>query len=419
MIQRHLLLRLPEHDGPAGYVLRDSAGNLLMAGEESLEKLAGLGRSVPVPAVRALVPGTRVLLTRATVPTRNPRALQRALPYALEDQLAGDVETLHCVPGPAQAGDAVPVAVVERACMDDWTGRLKGAGLDARALVPETAVLPLDPEGGWLLWLEGDSAWLGIGPGDGIALDRDNAAVLTRMRLEETPADARPARILVVRHGPARASDGALAGPDAFGGVTVVRRDSEIPLLEEIAANLPARPPFNLLVGPFSRREQLSRLWRPWRAAAAIAALFAVVHLIQLHTEIRYMEREQAMLEQRIREIYEAAFPDSQAGGDPRRQMESALARLTRGGAGDAGHDFQVALALVAPVLVETAGFRIQSLRYRPGQMDMDLRLDSLQALDGLKQRLERENRWTVEILSARAQDDYVESRIQLRRAGS
>ena len=418
MIQRNLLLRLPEHEGPVAFVLRDSAGNLLMAGMEPLSKVAEFARSVPVPTLRVLVPGARVLLTRATVPTRNARALQRALPYALEEQLAGDVEALHCVPGPLGADDSVEVAVVERTCMDDWTGRLKDAGLDARAVVPETAVLPLDEEGGWLLWLEADSAWLGIGPGDGLALDRGNAAVMTRMRMEETPVEGRPSRILVVRHGPAREQDRALDAPDAFGEVPVVRRESEETLLEVIAADLPSRPPFNLLVGPYSRREQFGRLWRPWRAAAVIAALFAVVHLIQLNTQIRYMERERAMLDQRMREIYQGAFPGSQAGGDPRRQMESALSQLTRGGS-SSGDDFQAVLAHVAPVLVETAGFRIQSLRYRPGQMDVDLRLDSLQALDGLKQRLESEEQWSVEILSASAQDEYVESRIQLRRVGS
>jgi general secretion pathway protein L len=419
MIQRNLLLRLPEHDGPAAFVLRDSAGNLLMGGSDELSRLAELARSVPVPTVRVLVPGTRVLLTRARVPTRNPRALQRALPYALEDQLAGDVEAVHCVPGPVEEDNTVPVAVVERALMDDWRDRLGTAGLDARALVPETAVLPQDEEGGWLLWLEGDEAWLALGPGDGLALDRDNAAMLVRMRLDETPDGRRPARVMVVCHGPARESDTALDEPGVFGDVPVVRRESEEPLLEAISRQLAPRPPFNLLVGPYGRREQWNHLWRPWRVAVVIAVLWGAVHLIQLHTEIRYMGQEQAILDGRMRDIYQAAFPGSQAGGDPRRQMESALVSLTRGGSDEAGHDFQAALAHVAPVLVEVPGFRVEGLRYRPGQMDLDLRLDSLQALDGLKQRLERGDQWSVEILSASAQDDYVESRIQVRRAGT
>jgi general secretion pathway protein L len=418
MIQRNLLLRLPEHDGPAAFLVRDSLGQVLMTGLEPLPRVAERARGVPVPTVWVLVPGPRVLLTRAKVPTRNARALQRALPFALEEHLAGDVEDLHCVPGLVGPDGMVPVAVVERACMDRWREQLRSAGLDARALVPETAVLPLDEEGGWLLWLEGDEAWLAVGPGEGLALDRDNAAVLTRLRLEETPEEDRPARVVVVRHGPARDSDGELDAPDVLGDVPLVRRLSDEPLLEAIAGKLPARPPFNLLTGPYSRREQLGRLWRPWRAAAVVALAWVAVQVVQVGVEIHRLGQEQAILDERMREVYETAFPGSSAGGDPRRQMESALAGLT-GGAGAEGLDFQAALAHAAPVLVEAPGLRIQSLRYRPGQMDVDLELDSLQALDGLKQQLERDARWSVEILSASARDDRVDSRIQIRREGS
>lgn len=418
--QRTLLLRLPENEGPAAYVVRDSSDRVLMTGEEPLAEVAGRTRGAPVPTVRVLVPGTRVLLTRARVPTRNARALQRALPFALEEQLAGDVEDLHCVPGPPAGDGMVPVAVVERACMDRWREQLREAGIDARALMPETAVLPVDEEeGGWLLWLEGDGAWLAVGPGEGLALDRDNAAVLARMRLEETAEDARPARLLVVRHGPRREADAGFDAPDAFGDVPVVQRESEEPLIEAISRNLPARPPFNLLTGPYSRREQFSRLWRPWRTAAVLLLLWVAVQAVQLGAEIQRLGQEQAILDERMREVYESAFPGSTAGGDPRRQMESALTGVSRGGPEGAGHDFQALLAHAAPVLVEAPGLRIRSLRYRPGQMDMDLELDSLQALDRLKQRLEGEPGWTVEILSASAQDDRVDSRIQIRRGES
>jgi general secretion pathway protein L len=418
MIQRNLLLRLPEHDGPADYLLRDSMGQVLMAGSEPLPRVAERARGVPVPTVWVLVPGPRVLLTRAKVPTRNARALQRALPFALEEHLAGDVEDLHCVPGPVDPDGTVPVAVVARACMDRWREQLRSAGLDARALVPETAVLPLDEEGGWLLWLEGDEAWLAIGPGEGLALDRDNAAVLTRLRLEETPEEDRPARLVVVRHGPARDTDAELDAPDAFGGIALARRVSDEPLLEAVAGRLPARPPFNLLTGPYSRREQLGRLWRPWRAAAVVALAWVAVQVAQVSVEIHRLGQEQAILDERMRDVYEAAFPGSRAGGDPRRQMESALGGLTGAGAAE-GLDFQAALAHAAPVLVGAPGLRIQSLRYRPGEMDVDLELDSLQTLDGLKQRLEQDARWRVEILSATARDDRVDSRIQIRREGS
>ena len=43
----------------------------------------------------ALVPSAHVLLTHAQVPARRASQLLAAVPYALEESLAGDVDDLH------------------------------------------------------------------------------------------------------------------------------------------------------------------------------------------------------------------------------------------------------------------------------------------------------------------------------------
>lgn len=157
----------------------------------------------------------------------------------------------------------------------------------------------------------------------------------------------------------------------------------------------------------------------PWRAAAAVLAAWALIQVALVVVDIQRLERERAALDAQMREIYETAVPGSRAGGDPRRQMESALAgRGREAGAAGAG-DLGEALAHTATVLTRLSGLSIQSLRYRPGQMELDLQLDSLQSLDRLKQELEADAAWAVEIQSASARDDGVESRIQIRRVGS
>jgi len=412
MSQQTLLLRLSGQEGEAAFVLSDEAGTILDAGQAPLAVLAERARGA-IPVV--LAPGEQVLLTRVHVPARNPRALARALPYALEDQLAGDVEALHCVPGPRHEDGSIAVAVVSREHMDLWRERLREAGLDPRSLVPETALLPHEPEA-WLLWLEGDEAWLNTGEGEGMALDRDNAAMLVDMRFRETGEAERPGRLVVMCHGERREPDAAL---DALEGVSVEWRGSEQSLMQVIARQLPSRLPFNLLTGPYSRREQLGRLWRPWRAAAAVLVAWALVQTALVGVEVNRLERERTELDAQMREIYERTLPGSRASGDPRRQMESVLAARARGEAGTGAGDLGDTLGHAAPLLAQVPGLRIQSLRYRPGQVDMDLELDSLQSLDQVKQRLETDAAWSVEIQSASARDDRVESRILIRRAGS
>src|SRR5581483_1760625 len=67
--------------------------------------------------------------------------------YALEEQLAEDLETLHFALGPRQGASRYPVAIVSRARMAEWTGALAAVGLHPQALVPEQLALPSSDDG--------------------------------------------------------------------------------------------------------------------------------------------------------------------------------------------------------------------------------------------------------------------------------
>jgi general secretion pathway protein L len=88
-------------------------------GHGSLEEaaLAATGK-----VVRVLVPGTDVLLAAPVFPARSAAKLLQLVPFALEDQLASDVELLHFALGRQRPDQSLPVAVVDhqrlRACLD-------------------------------------------------------------------------------------------------------------------------------------------------------------------------------------------------------------------------------------------------------------------------------------------------------------
>ncbi len=88
--------------------------------------------------VVVLVPANDVLLTRAIVPTTNRQRARKALPFALEDLLAEDIDGLHFALGVRDAEGQWPVAVVARKRMDAWLqhiarGRYSAGSLSARS----------------------------------------------------------------------------------------------------------------------------------------------------------------------------------------------------------------------------------------------------------------------------------------------
>ncbi len=82
------------------------------------EAAAGVhGRPVIV-----LVPATESLTTSVDLPIRGGARLLAALPYALEEQVATDVETMHFAAGDKRESGRRPVAAIARAAAMNISG---------------------------------------------------------------------------------------------------------------------------------------------------------------------------------------------------------------------------------------------------------------------------------------------------------
>ncbi|RPI12964.1 MAG: type II secretion system protein GspL, partial [Lysobacterales bacterium] len=109
-----LVIRLrATEQAPASWLIVDSNGarsGPVQSGPVADALAAAQGRRVVV-----LVPGSEVTLAEPELPLRGGARLAQAVPFALEEQLAADVETLHFAVGSREAGSVgTPVAVVER-----------------------------------------------------------------------------------------------------------------------------------------------------------------------------------------------------------------------------------------------------------------------------------------------------------------
>src|ERR1700742_4448202 len=139
-----LLLRLPRlPEQPATWVVVDSRGNPgpPQSGPLSLAAPRAAGRRVCV-----LVPGSDVLLAEPDVPIKAGTKIQQVVPFALEEQLADDIDDLHFAIG-KRVGESsrTPVAVVRRALMDEWLSTLRSNGLEPQAMHADSDLLPQNP----------------------------------------------------------------------------------------------------------------------------------------------------------------------------------------------------------------------------------------------------------------------------------
>ena len=135
------------------WVSVDQSGGQL--GEVSRGDIAAAAAAAAGRKVIALVPAFSVLRIFAEIPVRAASKILQALPFAMEEQLAEDVEQLHFATGKRETDDRLPVAVVQRAKMDAWLEQAEAAGFELAGVysdgdslgdIPNTTILLVESD---------------------------------------------------------------------------------------------------------------------------------------------------------------------------------------------------------------------------------------------------------------------------------
>lgn len=388
-------------DPPHRWVQTDRQGRPRQSGE-SLD----LG-DLPAPEHGgrvAVVPGETVLTRRVEVPARNRARLLAALPYALEDDLAEDVEALHFALFRWRPGAPATVAVVSRAHMDDWVGRLAGAGLAADALVPDYLLLPRHPQAAHTLARERRGLLVTRGPElTGATFEEDLLEAwwneLSRGDPPVAASDADLARRLVDL-GAGRVSEWRL-GQD---------------LADWLDKGPQAQPAAQLLQGDYApRRPETSR--RPWQAAAALALAALLVHSAVDAYEYVWLKRREARLEAEIAALARRALPPDSRLVNPRLQVQRRLAALGAA-AGEGGGELGPYLAALARGLPNTRA-RLEALEWRAGTLQVRVVVPDFASLERLRDQLGRQRGMHPVLLGSSARDGKVTASLRLGGGGA
>lgn len=407
MATRLILFLGDDPDGPLHWLRLDRSEQVLDRGL--------LAADEPLPAALAgcpatgLAAGTRVLLARASVPTRSRQKLLQALPYAMEDQLADDVDTLHFALGRRDADGAVAVAVVERDWLDRWQQRLAGLGLSLQGLIPETLCLPLQTQH-WCALLHDGRALIRTGPQAGFAADYDNLALLLQAALEEAAEDA-PQAIRLLHADPL---------PEDLD-------DATLPLAAEplraphdwLAANSRDPDAIDLLQGDYASRSMDRNLLRPWAAVAALFLAWIVLLSGSMLLEQRQLRAELAALDEAVLDTLREVFPQANDVRQARERLQGRLGQLEAGDQATVGDGLLETLRQIGPILRQNEAITLSGMSWRGGNLEIELRGESLQQIDRLSRELNAASGISAEVRSASSGDETVQGRLLVRRSSS
>jgi general secretion pathway protein L len=412
-----LLIRLPRTpEQPATWITVDPQGapsGPPQSGPLSLAAPRALGRHICV-----LVPGTDVLLAEPEVPMKAGTKLQQVVPFALEEQLADDIDDLHFAFG-KRIGESqrTPVAVIRKSLMDEWLTLLRSSGLDPESLYTDSDLLPQNP-GQSVALLEGDVVVVRPPLGSPVTLPVE--ALGEALAIAEEGAtgssaspelDATGIRGLVLYTGAPewhQHSAQIEALRERFDGIKIqLLAQGPLALFGQ---QLPLATPINLLQGAYAATTTHTVGWRAWRLAAILLASLVGLHVAGKAAELTVLKRSERALDNSIGETFRQAMPGERSTLDARRRMEARFAAIQSGGGAGA---FLPALQAVVQARSVAPGTTVQALSFRQGNVDMKLLAKDASSLDHMAQSLRTHG--TADLTSGNATANGYEGRIQFR----
>lgn len=310
--------------------------------------------------VIVIVPAEDVLITSIELPKMNRSRTLQALPFAMEEQLIGDVETMHFAAGEYQADGRVPVAVVSREKMQQWKALLKEWHVMPDQLIPETFALPLEATH-WVGYVQ-RMAVVRTGAFSGFTCDADNITEILPIALAS--AVTIPEEIQINNYTQQQL-------PIHTNVPIIEKQLKPEQLIQDLAQYAGNTPSINLLQGSFSvKKSTLPQIDLIWKAASYLTAI--LVFLLFLYPTGSYfiLKHRASDLENQVAQIYKSNFPQSASVVAPKLRMQDKLQKLM---AGTGENRLLLLLGYVGKGMKSTPSITLKRFDFQNNQLTLEL----------------------------------------------
>ncbi len=368
-----------------------------------------------------IIPAYDVSHCTARIPGRQKRIIHQALPFAVEEQLAQDIERMHLAIGERQGSDWQVAAIDNETLedhfqwLDEWKHPIVGIYADAM-LIP---VSHCD----WSVLIEGDQALIHARDGAWYDVPADGLGVFLESLLNGKQSDNPPkihihasAETLEARRMELAALE---QNPDAL--ITQYELEQHPLRLMAECHSAGSANPINLCQGSFARHHGKGATFNRWRPVAIIAGLAFFVQLGFTAAEGFYYQSQAERYEEESVALYRDIFPDDTRAhaGNVRRVLTGRLRAAEQGSDGTefltllryAGHQYQQAQN------VEAIRFDSVNFSRQRGELIIELRGGSFSQLDNMRGGLSDAG-LQARIGSVVNEEDHTRARLTLSQGG-
>lgn len=362
--------------------------------------------------VLLLIPNNDVVLSTLNIPSKNKKQLLRAVPFALEDALAEDLDDLHFAIQQDGASKDTHVAVINHQRLGLYIALLRLHKITPYFILPQLLAQQIENDS----W----SVIQGTNPQnseqtDSIAQDVNdleinvrtqtysgfscNQSLLNLFLVEQF--ENQPAKKIYTNIQQAMF-------PDELQECEFNQLDSAVIKYKSAIAGLD----LNLLTGYVQQGNASSRAvnWKAWKPALVLAGLLATTWGAILGWQNTQLQQQHKQLDSAINQVFLDTFPTSRVVDAP-QQMKSKLNALQK----QTGKTISSPIPLIAdiaPLLKKYSDINMKELRYQEGELILMLKVPNLTRLESFKKEAESTAGLNVKIKDSNTTADKVEAKV-------
>ncbi len=327
-----------------------------------------------------LLPGEKVTMTSVKLPKMRASERARAIPFALEEQLATDPENIAVAIGDVMPDGTMAVAVIEAKTLEEQLKALTDAHFYPRALLPDFLALSWESET-WSVLLRQQMASIRTGLQNGFSTDTNNLFLFLQLHLEKNK-DKKPQKIIFWQ-------DEAVLDVAQFEklGVPIETRGESKSLYFD-CKNLSSKPPINFLQGKYRPKTQSSSLKKNWMiCGATAAALIAFLFLGHIAQWI-YFQHQADSVEKQVMQTYQLLFPGAKEVLEPRFRTANLLKKYESASLGSA---FIKLLGIAGKTVLTLPDIQVQLVHFENKQLALTVNAKNVDQLSQWSKALSAE----------------------------
>ncbi|MGZ8153021.1 MAG: type II secretion system protein GspL [Methylovulum sp.] len=371
----------------------------------ALQELAEAAKDAPVIL---LLPATEILHLTISLPVKSSSQLKKALPYAVEDLLANEVENYHLA-WRKQPGDKVAVAAIELEKLHHYQQLCQDAAINLAGIYSEMLFVPCQPESCSIV-IEQNRAIVRFGQWQGGGIDRDYLPLLVEQTLTESRL---PAPIQIWSTQPCN----DLLWPDTF----QIDCQPIASALLFFCANMPKKLELNLLSDSYRSNSHGKSRWQTWLPSAALVLMAVMAQYGQALNSSWQSKAQLTKLETANQQLFKQTFPQLKRIVNIKTQAEQELITL-RKTAGNMSHNGFLHLLYKAGEALRSQQndgdpnqlLQLQAINFTNGVLDLRLTATDMNQIDTLKQMLERDGALKANIQSAETSGNAIHAHIAI-----